>query len=108
MVLAWSLLFGAPVAAAVVADRRYTAPASSVPAGARARQIVAAGLLTNLAGALSVTVSGTGTIAAMLKAAWLRNWLCHGQHLLSVSAACDFCCGAARQPSPTAMRSPPP
>ncbi len=26
-----------------------------------------------------VTVLGTGTIAAMLKAAWLRNWLYHGQ-----------------------------
>jgi hypothetical protein len=43
---------------------------------------VAAGLLTNLVGALFVTVSGTSTIAAMLKAAWLRNWLYHG-HLLS-------------------------
>jgi len=71
------------LAAAVVADRRYTASRSSVPpAGARARQIVAAGLLTNLAGALFVTVSGTATIAAMLKATWLRNWLYHGQHLL--------------------------
>ncbi len=86
MVLAWSLLFGAPVAAAVVADRRYTTSRSSVPSvppgGARARQIVAAGLLTNLLGALFVTVSGTATIAAMLKVAWLRNWLYHGQHLL--------------------------
>jgi hypothetical protein len=81
--LAWILLFGAPVAAAVVAERRYAASGSPPrPAGARARQIVAAGLLTNLVGALFVTVLGTGTIAVMFKAAWLRTWLYHGQHLL--------------------------
>jgi hypothetical protein len=83
VVLAWILLFCAPVAAAVVAERRYTASASPPPvAGARARQVFAAGLLTNLVGALFVTVLGTGTIALMLKAAWLRTWLYHGQHLL--------------------------
>jgi len=83
MVLAWSLLFGTLVVAGVLADRLCTASGGSVlPAGGRARQIVAAGLLTNLVGALFVTVSGTSTIAAMLKAAWLRNWLYHG-HLLS-------------------------
>ena len=27
-----------------------------------------------------VTVLGTGTIAAMLKAAWLRNWIYDGPH----------------------------
>ena len=83
VVLAWILLFGAPVAAALVAERRYTAPGSPPRrAGARARQVVAAGLLTNLVGALFVTVLGTGTTAMMLKAAWLRTWLYHGQHLL--------------------------
>jgi hypothetical protein len=86
MVLAWILLFGAPVAAGIAAGRRYTAPGSSVsPAGARARQIVAAGLLTSLAGALSVTVCGTSTIAAMLKAAWLRNWVYHDHQLSGVA-----------------------
>jgi hypothetical protein len=86
MVLAWILLFGAPVAAGIAADLRYTAPGSPVPpAGARARQIMAAGLLTSLAGALSVTVSGTSTIAAMLKAAWLRNWIYHGHQLSGVA-----------------------
>jgi hypothetical protein len=44
--------------------------------------MMAAGLLTSLAGALSVTVLGMGTTAVMLKAAWLRDWLYHGQHLL--------------------------
>ncbi len=43
--------------------------------------MMAAGLLTSLAGALLVNVLGTGTTAVMLKAAWLRNWLYHGQHL---------------------------
>jgi hypothetical protein len=42
---------------------------------------VAAGLLANLVGALFVTVLGNGTIALMLKAAWLRSWLYHGPHL---------------------------
>ena len=43
---------------------------------------MAAGLLTSLVGALLVAVLGMGTTAVMLKAAWLRNWLYHGQHLL--------------------------
>jgi hypothetical protein len=86
MVLAAILLVGAPAAAGVIADRRYAASGSSVPpAGARARQVVAAGVLTNLVGALFATVSGTGTIAAMLKAAWLRNWLYHGHQLSGVA-----------------------
>ena len=83
MLLAWLLLLCGPGAAAVVADRCYTASSSSPPpAGARIRQMMAAGLLTSLVGALFVRVLGTGTIAVMLKEAWLRNWLYHGQHLL--------------------------
>jgi hypothetical protein len=81
--LAWLLLLGGPVAAAVVADRHCTATGNSPPpAGTRIRQVMAAGLLTSLVGALSVTVLGMGTTAVMLKAAWLREWLYHGQHLL--------------------------
>ena len=83
VLLAWLLLLGGPVTAAVVADRRYTAPGSALPpAGARVRQMMAAGLLTSLVGALSVTVLGMGTTAVMLKAAWLRDWLYHGPHQL--------------------------
>jgi hypothetical protein len=83
VLLAWLLVLGGPIAAAVVADRRYTASSSSPPpAGARIRQMMAAGLLTSLAGALLVNVLGTSTTAVMLKAAWLRNWLYHGPHLL--------------------------
>ena len=83
VLLAWLLLLGGPVTAAIVADRRYTASGSTPPpAGDRTRQVMAAGLLTSLVGALLVTVLGMGTTAVMLKAAWLRNWLYHGQHLL--------------------------
>ena len=83
VVLAWLLLLVGPLAATVVADRRYLASCTSPPSpAARARQAVAAGVLTSLSGALFVTVLGTGTIGAMIKAAWLRNWLYHGHHLL--------------------------
>jgi hypothetical protein len=83
VLLAWLMLLCGPAAAAVVADRRYAGRGSAPPpAGARIRQMMAAGLLTSLAGALFVTVLGMGTTAVMLKAAWLRNWLYHGPHLL--------------------------
>ncbi len=83
LVLALVLAAAAPVGAGVAADRRYAASGS--PAGARARQILAAGLLTSLASALFVTVSGTSTIAATLKAAWFRNWIYHGHPLSGVT-----------------------
>ena len=83
VLLAWLLLLFGPVAAAVIADRRHTASSSSPPpTGDMIRQMMAAGLLTSLVGALFVTVLGTGTTAVMLKVAWLRNWLYHGPHLL--------------------------
>jgi hypothetical protein len=86
MVLAVILLFCAPVAAAIVADRCYTGSGNPPqPVGTRARQILAAGLLTSLAGALLVTIAGTGTIAAMLTAPWLRNWLYHAHPLSGVA-----------------------
>ena len=81
VLLAWILVFFAPVAASYVARRRYTASASATApaAAAVARQVLAAGLLTNLAGALLVAALGNGTIALMLRSGWLRNWLYHGQ-----------------------------
>ena len=83
MLLAWLLLLGGPLTAAVIADRHYTASSSSPPrAGARIRQVMAAGLLVSLSGALLVTVLGTGTTAVMLRSAWLRNWLYNDQHSL--------------------------
>jgi len=80
--LAWILVFFAPLAAGFLAQRRYARSGSTGAAAAagRARQILAAGLVTNLVGALLVAALGTGTTALMLKGAWLRNWLYHGQH----------------------------
>jgi hypothetical protein len=83
VVLAWLLLPVGPMTAAVIAHRRYAASCSSPPPlRSRVRQLGAAGLLTGLVGALLVTVAGTGTTAVMVKAAWLRDWLYHGHHLL--------------------------
>jgi hypothetical protein len=85
VVLAWILMLFPPVAAGIDACRRHTASGSASPAPAAARQIVAAGLLTSLVSALLATISGTGTIAAMLTAPWLRNWVYHGHPLAGVS-----------------------
>jgi hypothetical protein len=86
IVLAVILLFGCPVTAMAVADRRSAGRGRLArPTGARIRQMLAAALLTALVGALSVTVAGTGTIAAMLTAPWLRNWLYHGHRLSGVA-----------------------
>jgi hypothetical protein len=80
ILLAWILVLFAPVTAGLVAQRCYPSPDSATPpANAVARQILAAGLLTNLVGALIVAAVGTGTTALTLNAAWLRNWLYHGQ-----------------------------
>ena len=106
VVLAWVLLLCGPVAAAIVAERRYSASSSSPPTGgAKARQIVAAELLTNLVGALIYTVAATGTTALMVKAAWLRNWLYHGQHQLFGVGGLQLLYGATRAPSLTATSS---
>jgi hypothetical protein len=106
LVLAAVLLIAAPVLAAIVADRRFAASASPAPARrARVRQAAAASLVTNLTGALFVTLAGTGTIAAMLTARWLRDWGYRG-HPLSGVAGLGSWCRATRRPSPTAIRSP--
>ena len=86
VVLAWILLLGGPVAAAVIAGRRYRGPGGSVPsADARIGQGVVAGVLANLVGALLVAVLGTGTIALTIKVAWLRPWIFHIPHLQRLS-----------------------
>jgi hypothetical protein len=80
--LAWVLLFAGPVAAGVLAGRRYYVPDDPGQASAgRAWQGVAAGLVCNGVGALTVAVLGIGTTALMLKSAWVRGWLYHGQQL---------------------------
>ena len=83
--LAWILLLGVPVAAAILAGRRYPGPASSgPPLRSKAGQGFVAGLLASLSGGLIVTVLGMGTIALMLHATWLRTLFDHGHHLNAV------------------------
>jgi hypothetical protein len=85
--LAWILLLGAPVVAGVVAGRRYRGPGSPGQlANAKIRQGAVAGFLATGVGALIVTVLGTGTVALIPRAAWLRHWLYPGQHLLAAAA----------------------
>ncbi len=94
VVLAWILLLGGPVVAGAVAVLRYRGPGSPQQVtGVRIWQGGAAGFLATGIGGLMVTVLGTGTVALMPRAAWLRN-------LLVLVSICS-------QPSPTATSSPP-
>jgi hypothetical protein len=79
--LAWILLFGGPIAAAVLAGRRCRAPdGTRPPSTVRIGQGVA-GLLANGLAAMVVTTLGTATTVLMLKSPWLLHWLTHGRHL---------------------------
>jgi hypothetical protein len=82
VVLAWVLLFGAPLVAGALGAKRCHVPDDPAQAtSVRAWQGVAAGLVSSGVGVLTVTVLGTSTTALMLKSAWIRGWLYHGQHL---------------------------
>ena len=82
VVLAWVLLFSAPLVAGALAAKRCHVPDDPAQAStARAWQGFTAGLVSNGVGALTVTVLGISTTALMLKSAWVRDWLYHGQHL---------------------------
>ena len=83
VLLAWLFLLCGPAVTAIAVGRRYRAPADSPdPVRDKARQMIAAGLLTGLVGALSVAVAGISTTAVMVRASWLRDWLYHGGRLL--------------------------
>jgi hypothetical protein len=85
--LAWILLLAGPVAAGAVAVLRYREPGRPQEiTGVRIWQGGAAGVLAAGIGGLMVTVLGTGTVALMPRAAWLRNLLYPGQHLLPAVA----------------------
>jgi hypothetical protein len=85
--LAWILLLGGPVAAGAVAVLRYREPGRPQQiTNVRIWQGGAAGVLAAGIGGLMVTVLGTGTVALMPRAAWLRNLLYPGQHLLPAVA----------------------
>ena len=80
--LAWILLFGAPLVAGAIAGWRcYMSGTPEQLAANRVRQGAAAGLVSGGVGALFVTVLGTGTTALLVKSAWVRGLLYHGQHL---------------------------
>jgi hypothetical protein len=86
VLLAWIVLLGGPVVAGLVAGRRYHGPGSPGQlANAKIWQGGVAGFLATGTGALMVTVLGTGTVALMPRAAWLRRWLYPGQHLLAAA-----------------------
>ena len=80
--LAWITLFAAPLAAGALAARRCP-PEEDLRRAADARvwQGAAAGLAAAVVGALSLTVAGTGTTALLIRSAWVRGLLYHGQHL---------------------------
>ena len=80
--LAWILVFGAPLVAGALAGRRSHAeddPAQAVVT--QTWQGFAAGAVSGGVGAMLVTVLGTGTTALMVRSAWVRDLLYHGQHL---------------------------
>jgi hypothetical protein len=80
--LAWILVFGAPLVAGALAGRRCHVeddPAQAVVT--QTWQGFAAGAVSGGVGAMLVTVLGTGTTALMVRSAWVRDLLYHGQHL---------------------------
>ena len=87
MALAWILLFGGPAAAAALAAWRGRGPGgAALPRNVRIGQGIAAGVLANGIAAMFVSALGTGTIALMLRSAWLLHWLNHGHQLTAIAA----------------------
>jgi hypothetical protein len=85
--LAWILLFGGPAAAAALAAWRGPGPGgAALPRNVRIGRGIAAGVLANGTAALFTTALGTGTIALMLRSAWLLRWLHHGHQLTALAA----------------------
>ena len=83
--LAWLLLIGGPMVASIAAGRRARGPALGEIDKAKILQCGAAGILATGVGALIVAVLGTGTIALMPRAPWLRHLLYPGRHLLTAA-----------------------
>jgi hypothetical protein len=85
MVVAWVLLLGGPLAAALVAGWRCRGSAGPLgQAEARIRQGVAAGMLAMVVGSLVVCTLGPATMALMPSAGWLVHLLYPGQHVTAV------------------------
>jgi hypothetical protein len=81
-VLAWILVFGAPLVAGAIAGRRCHVPDDPAEATvAHAWQGFAGGLVSGGVGAMFLTVLGDGTTALMVRSAWVRDVVYHGQHV---------------------------
>ncbi len=81
VVLAWILLFGGPLSAAVAAGRLCSGSLSPLdPTETRIRQGVAAGTLAAVIGSLVVCTLGPMTLALLPSADWLVHLL-YGQHV---------------------------
>jgi hypothetical protein len=81
-VLAWILVFSAPLIAGAIAGRRCHVPDDPGEASvARVWQGVAAGVVSSGVGAVFVTVFGSSTTALLVKSALVRDWFYHGQHV---------------------------
>ncbi len=81
-VLAWILVFGAPLVAGAIAGRRCHVPDDPAEASvAQAWQGFAAGLVSGGVGAIFLTVLGDGTTALLVRSAWVRDLVYHGQHV---------------------------
>jgi hypothetical protein len=88
VVVAWVLLLGGPLAAALLAGRRCRSAVGPLdPAEAKIRQGYAAGTLTTVVGSLIVCTLGPVTIALMPSAGWLVHLLYPGQHLTATAVA---------------------
>jgi hypothetical protein len=81
MVLAWILVFGAPLAVGAIAGRRCYVSGTLETGADPGLQGLAAGVVSGGTGALVVTALGSGTTALLVKSAWVRGVLYHGQHL---------------------------
>ncbi len=88
VVVAWGLLVGGPLAAALLAGWQCRAAAGPlVLAEAKIRQGLAAGTLATVVGSLLVCVLGPVTMALLPRAGWLVHVLYAGQHLSAAAIA---------------------
>jgi hypothetical protein len=86
-VLAWFLIFGAPLIAGAIAGRCCPVPDDPEEAiAARAWQGFAAGVVASGVGAVFVTVFGSATTALLIKSAWVRDVFYYGQHVTASAA----------------------
>ena len=63
---------------------RTALPGAGRPGPGRRRTSLAGlrrGVVSGGVGALFVTIFGSGTVALLVKSAWVRDWLYHGQHV---------------------------